>query len=127
MQAQQAPVSVQAYFNAKRVTRDDTVGVSGTNTMIFNDYGKAGARGIKSWEKARYENYDQRAKQQQYYDNQRMLQQMKRKQEYEATKHIRDAQLKKEQEEIERARKQFEQNNDRIKVEYVNEEANDAW
>jgi hypothetical protein len=128
MQAQQAPVSVQAYFSNKRSSSyDDPVGVAGTNTMIFNDYGKCGARGIKSWEKARFENYDQRAKQQKFYDEQRQLQQLKRKQEYEATKHIREAALKTQHEEEERARKLFEQKSDRIVVDYINEDANDAW
>ena len=127
MQAQQAPVSVQAYFNTKRTSREDAIGVAGTNTMIFNDYGKAGARGIKSWQKARFENYDQRAKQQQYFEEQRKLEQWKRQREYEATKDVRDALLQKQKEEEERALKLFEQNTDRIKVEYINEESNDAW
>ena len=71
MQAQQPTMSAQAYFNTKKASRDDSVGVAGTNTMIFDDYGKAGSRGIKSWQKARFENYDQRLKKQLYYEEQR--------------------------------------------------------
>jgi len=79
MQAQQPTMSVQAYFNTKKASRDDSVGVAGTNTMIFDDYGKAGSRGIKSWQKARFENYDQRLKKQLYYEEQRKLEQWKKK------------------------------------------------
>ena len=129
MQAQQPTMSVQAYFNTKKASRDDSVGVAGTNTMIFDDYGKAGSRGIKSWQKARFENYDQRLKKQLYYEEQRKLEQWKKKLEYEATKHILDTLFQKQQEEDEKARKLFEQNinNDRIKVEFINQETNDAW
>ena len=129
MQAQQPTMSVQAYFNTKKASRDDSVGVAGTNTMIFDDYGKAGSRGIKSWQKARFENYDQRLKKQLYYEEQRKLEQWKKKREYEATKHILDTLFQKQQEEDEKARKLFEQNinNDRIKVEFINQETNDAW
>jgi hypothetical protein len=132
MQAQQSPVTVQAYFQSKRSSdRNTTIGVEGTNTMIFNDYGKAGARGIRAWEKAKFENYDQRAKQQQFYDQQRQLQQWKRRQEYEATKSVREEEERQQREKLAREQAKLREieklNRIVVDTSIMSEECNDAW
>jgi hypothetical protein len=122
--------SMQAYFNNKKVGRDDTIAIEGTNSMTFNDYGKQGSRGIKSWEKARYENWDKKAKQQKFYDEQRQLQQIKNRQFYEAEKAAREQELRRKEEEEERIMnymKEVEKMNRVVVHHSDDEECNDAW
>ena len=132
MQSQCAPVSVQAYYHAKRQNEYNTpITVANSTSMVFNDYGKAGARGIRSWQKAKFDNYDQRAKQDKYYEDQRKLNQLKRRQEYEATKSVRDELEKqqREKEKIERQRICEIQNLNRVVIDssMLSKECNDAW
>lgn len=132
MQAQQAPVTVQAYFNSKRTSdRDTPIAIVDSNCMVFNDYGKAGARGIRSWQRAKFDNYDQRAKQQKYYDDQRKLEQWKRRCEYEATKSVREELERQERDKQERERKHIreieELNRVKVDTNVISEECNDAW
>jgi hypothetical protein len=130
MAAMQKTVSVQAYFNNKKSDSwDKPVGIADCNSMVFDNYGRAGNRGISSWQRAKFENWDQRAKQQKFYEDKRKLEQLKRKQEYEATKEIREAAVRKQQEERERElrmMKEIESQN-RIVVDTFVEDCNDAW
>lgn len=82
MQAQQAPApaSMCSYFNERKVSnQSDMVHVEGTNTMIFNDYGKQRSRGIRKWEKVQYENYDRRARDAKFFEDKKKLEQLKNK------------------------------------------------
>lgn len=131
MQAQ-APVSMHAYFNEKKAsTAYEVMGIEGSNSMNFVDNeGKQRGRGIRQWEKARYENYDRKMKQEQFYDNQRKLQKYKNQSTVDAYKEAEKLRKEKEQQEAERMVKYMKELEkiDRVIVEPINqEECNDAW
>ena len=59
------------YFSAKRYgTKEQVIGIIGMDSMGF-DTSYANSRGIKSWEKARYENEQQRLRNQAFFQKQK--------------------------------------------------------
>ena len=131
MQTQQAPVSVQAFFNQKKANKSDVIGIEGMNSMIFSGDVKCKGRGIRAWEKARFENYDQKMRQNKYYEDQRLIQKIKNQHFVDMAKEAEEARKKKQEDEdikIQNYMKQLEKI-DRIVVEHIDveSESNDAW
>jgi hypothetical protein len=62
--------STTAYFQEKRLdNKEQVVGIAFMDSMVF-DTGYATSRGIKPWEKARYENQQQRLRNQEFFQKQ---------------------------------------------------------
>lgn len=134
MQAQQAPVTVQAYLQQKKLSASNNpIGVEGTDSMIFDDYGKCKGRGISAWQKARFEHYDQKMRQMKYFEEQKQLQKLKNQKYVEMAKEAENARKQKQLEEeaaIAKAMRDAEKMN-RVVVEHTNvdldAEPTDAW
>ena len=74
MQSQQ---HMYGHFKEQRMDAKSSVIGVGDTMCIQTDFYKA--RGIRSWEKARYENDIRRQRQQEFFNNQRKLQRMRNK------------------------------------------------
>lgn len=73
----QSQTNMQTFFSGLRKDAKDTsVGV-GDTMCIQTDFYKA--RGIRPWEKAKFENDIRRQRQQEFYENQRILERMRNK------------------------------------------------
>ena len=103
MQAQIAPVmTVQKYLTVKRENSRSSPVTSAScetgNTMVFDDTDGKHARGVRSWQVAKFNHWDQKERQNKFFESQRKLEQLKRKQHFEATRDVREAMEKKKQE-----------------------------
>lgn len=128
-----APVSMHDYFHQKKLSVPDVIGIAGTCTMVFNHPVKCKGRGIRPWEKASYENYDRRKKQEKYFEDQRAIQKYKNQKTVDAYKEAQRLRKEREQKEKEEIIKYMNEQEkmDRVVVEPVGEvdegECNDAW
>ena len=62
--------STTVHFQEKRMgNKEQVVGIAFMDSMVF-DTGSATSRGIKPWEKARYENQQQRQRNQEFFQKQ---------------------------------------------------------
>jgi hypothetical protein len=134
MEVKAAPVTVQKYLTEKRANARDAPVTSASCetgcTMVYDDtYGKH-SRGVRAWQEAKFNHWEQRERQNKFFESQRKLEQMKRKEQFEATRATREAMEKKKREEEAYNEKLWNQSqNERSNyvVDTSVESCNDAW
>lgn len=124
------PLTIHQYNSMKREQNDGVLisPVECGNTMIIDDTYRKHARGVRSWMKAKFDNWDQRAKQEKYYQEKEQLEKYKRKQYAQEQKALQEEQEKRRREENERMEKMWKTETARVIVDTeIETEGNDAW
>lgn len=117
---------IYSYFHEKRFEDQNQVIGCGSDLLIQNRFEKP--RGIRPWERAKFENDIRRARQDEFYRNQKLVQQHKNKHFIEAKKAEKEAMEKMKKDEEEKQARITEQMREINRQSgFVETSGNDAW